>query len=153
LTYDPRCGLSEAEFDEFLALSKTLTTGKVGEGILTISASGSEAYLLDGGEALPHLTGIEINLRNNVIQTPIGVAKDWAETSAGKDSFLGAWAGVRWTLEKAKTDSSPEVAVDFVVGELTDSKRGLIYYRVKEGGRTGRTTVLQIATFELPANH
>jgi hypothetical protein len=150
LTYDSRSGLSKEEFDEYLELSKSLTAGKAGEGTLTINSSRDQAYSLEGDESLSQLTGIEIDLRDNVVRTPLGVAKDCSIVNAAK-SIIGPWAGTKWTLKKPSTESAEEMTIEFALGKQSDSGRGVMYYRVKEGGRGGSTNVMQMVTFDVPA--
>ena len=152
LPYDPRCGLTRAEFDEFRELSESLSMGKAAEGTLTISSKDDEEYLLEGDRTLSHLTGIEIDLRNNVVRTSLGELKECIEVNVGDDSILGAWTGTEWVLERAATASTPKMTVKFAVGKLADSGRGVMFYRVKEGDRAGRTPIIQVVTFDLSAS-
>lgn len=151
LPYDPRCGLTRAEYDEFLALSKKLATKKVGESTLSVSSKDGVVFVLKGGDALPEFTGIEIDLQEKAVRTPEGIAEDYSSVDAGEDSIFGPWKGTKWTLEKPGASTAERVRVEFAIGKLSESGRGVMYYRVKEGGRAGKTTTLKAVTFEPPA--
>ncbi len=53
LPYDPRIGVTESEYKEFLTLSKKMTLQKTTEATLAISRKGDDVYILDGGPVLP----------------------------------------------------------------------------------------------------
>lgn len=73
LPYDARLGLSKTEYDEFLELSKKMTTVKKAEATILVVDKGDDVYVLDGGQQLQDfITGIEIDLRNDKVRTPFG---------------------------------------------------------------------------------
>jgi hypothetical protein len=150
LPYDSRCGLTRSEFDEMLALSAKLTHGKVGEGKLRIKTPAPGVYALEGDDRLPHLVGIEVDLVNNVVRTPLGEATDCSDVDMAADSLLGAWAGKKWTLSKPRTADQEELRVELMVGKQTQSGQGLLVYRVHRGGRGGRSVILETIRFNIP---
>lgn len=149
LPYDPRLGLSESEYREFLAMRATMR--KKTQATLAVSAKGDQVYALDGGESLPDFTGIEIDLKNDLVRTPFGVLTHRAEISTPEDSALGACDGVEWRLEKLDPDAMSRTAAKLLLGTLKRSGRCVINYEVKKLGAEGMTRIAHTLEFDPPA--
>ena len=151
LPYDSRLGLSESEYNEFLALSKKMTMRKKAEATLIVSTDGDDVYLLDGGQALPDFTGIEIDLKNDLVCTPFGVATKRSEIHAPEDSALGAWDGVQWKLENPGPNGITGTFAKLAVGRQKRSGRCVIYYDAKKFGLDEMTRISNVLIYDLPA--
>lgn len=147
LPYDSRLGLSKDEYNEFLVLSKMMTTQKKAEATLIVATADDDVYVLDGGQALPDFTGIEIDLKNDLIRTPFGTLIDRSEIDVAEGSALGAWVGTQWKFENAAPNGVPSTVAKLGVGRLKKSGRCVIYYDVKLIGTDGNTRISHILNF------
>jgi hypothetical protein len=148
LPYDPRLGLSKAEYDEFLAMK--MATQKKAEATLVVTKKEDNVYVFDGGRALPDFTGIEIDLKNDVVRTPFGVLTERSEIDASKDSALGAWVGTQWKTEKLDVNGITGTVAKLAVGKLKPSDRGVIYYDVKNVSLDGKIRISHVLNYDLP---
>jgi len=151
LPYDSRLGLSELEYKEFLALAKEWTTQKTAEAMLLVSSGGNDVYVLDGGQALPDLTGIEIDLQHDLVRTPFGTTTERSEIHAPEHSALGAGDGVQWRLDVPGPDVIPDRVVNLALGRLKRSGRCVLYYDVKKFGSDGLKRITYTLYYDLPA--
>ncbi|MDX1945126.1 MAG: hypothetical protein SFU86_06950 [Pirellulaceae bacterium] len=147
--YDPRCGLTEVEYEEFLALTTSMNVVKAGEAMLEVRSGGENIFVFDGGAELPQWTGFEVNYQSNLVRTPLGEAKKCIRVEV-TESVFGEWSGTEWTLERGESGQQKPVIATFALGTLSSSGRAVMFYRERELGRGGKTTVLQILTFEDP---
>jgi hypothetical protein len=150
IAYDPKLGLTKVEFDEFLALSKQMGMRKKSEAKLNITSKEEDVFVLDGGEALPELTGIEIDLKNDLVRTPFGVAKERTIINAPEKAALGAWSGVQWKFERANPDGISGTFAKLAIGKLKRTGRGVIYYDVLAAAKVGQVRIKYILNFDLP---
>ncbi len=150
LPYDSRLGLTESEYAEFLLLSRKLTARKQQESTLIIKAKDDNVFVLDGGQALSNLTGIEIDLRNDLVRTPFGVLDELFEINANERSALGSWTGMQWKLEKPGPNFTTGTIVKFAIGTLKQSGRRVIYYDVKKIAADGNTVFSHILNYDVP---
>lgn len=151
LPYDPRMGLSQAEYADFLAMSGQMTMQKQGEGEITIIAIGDGVYRLDGGPKLPDLAGIEIDLGRQQVRTPHGIAKEQAPVNASAESALGAWNGVEWKLTQLNQEKKTGSSVKFAIGTLQPSGRSIIYYNVTKLDPAGNARILLVLNYDAAA--
>ena len=132
LPYDPRFGLTEEEYAEFLALAEDLSLKKKRQATLAVVKKGTDIFVLDGGNSLPELTGIEIDLKNDVVRTPFGTAMEASEVKpSSKQNATGPWRGRTWRLEDGDIDTLTGTVVKFSLGKLERSGRAILYYRVR----------------------
>jgi hypothetical protein len=150
LPYNPRLGLSEAEYTELLTLSKKLTTRKKAEATLVVTTEDDEVYVLDGGQALPDFTGIVIDLKNDLVRTPFGILTERSEIDAPDDTALGAWVGTQWKLEKPDPSGIAGTVAKLAVGRLKRSGRCVIYYDVRRISLDGKTRISHILNYDTP---
>jgi len=150
LPYDSRLGLSEAEYNEFLALSKKMTVQKKSEASLTITTKADDVYVFDGGQMLPDFSGIEIDLTNDVVRTPFGILTERSEINASEDSALGAWVGTQWKLEKTDPNGITGMVANLAVGKLKQSGRCVIYYDVRKVSLDGKVRISHVLNYDMP---
>ncbi len=152
LPYDARLGLTEFEYDEYLSLTGKYTLVKVKTATLRVKGDGKQ-FVLDGGDALPHITGIELDLVANTVTTPFGVAAVRREIAASEGQTLtGPWNGVQWKLEKPELEVGAVTLVRFSLGRLKETGRGILLYEAKEvRGRQPTTRARYLLTYDLKA--
>lgn len=151
LPYDPKLGVTEAEYDRFLELSNKFTMQKQAEAELTITKTSDGKFVLDGGTQVPNLTGIQVDLQGNAVTTPYGIATKRSEIDAPEDSALGKWKGVQWSFEQFDEEAGTGAAVKLSVGTHRNSGRGIIYYDVKHAAPNSEPEVFfHVLMFHVP---
>jgi len=153
LPYHVNMGVTRAEYDEALRLMRQIRLAKVGEATLTVRDEGNGPLVLDGGRALPQLTGVVIDLAANQVQTPFGVAARRTRVSPGPEqAATGPWEGELWSREAISGGGSNGVSIKFGVGRLQEGGRGILYYEVKQvaGGRVA-SQASSILTYDIPS--
>lgn len=149
--YDPRMGISAAEHQEFVTLSKMLTAQKSKEAVLNVTAADNDRIVLDGGSTLPELTGIEIDLRNSLVRTPLGDLIMQGGVRTNNDHALGTWDGMEWKLESTESMSSTGTSVSFALGRMRQSGRGVIRYDARQTKQEESTRVFYLLFYDFPS--
>lgn len=150
LPYDRRMGLSAAEYAEFLKLANQLSVAKTDESTLSFTKKGEDAFVLEGGPGLEDVTGIEIDLENDVVRTPFGELTDRKDSDVSDNSAIGPWTGVRWKTDRVDADSGVGIAASFELGQLKESGRSFIHYDVRGARRDGAVRIRHILFFDPP---
>ena len=146
LPYDKRMGLTEAEYNEFITMSKKMTMQKMKEVPLIITQKGEDIFVLDGGKELSDLTGIEIDLKQDQVQTPFGVLTERSIINAPEHTALGAWNGVQWRLAQPESNAVAKLAM----GKLKQSGRCVIYYDVRKISPEEKTRISHVLNYDAP---
>lgn len=146
IDYDPRLGLTEEEYNEFLRLSRELKFVKLTTVPIKVHHT-AEGVELDGGDLLPQLTGITFDPDNKKLKTPFGVCTKATDVRASDEQTrTGRCNGVQWECEQL----FPPSRVRLMLGKLEESGRGLLIYDARgfEGFRPKRVSC--ILTYDLP---
>lgn len=151
LPYDPRMGLSQAEYSDFIAMSGQMTMEKQGEGEISIIPMGDGVFTIDGGPRMPDLKGVEIDFARQEVRTPHGVAKEQAPVNASAGSALGAWNGVEWKMTRLNPKTKTGATVKFALGTLQPSGRSVIYYNVTKLDPAGNARILLVLNYDAAA--
>jgi hypothetical protein len=131
LAYDPRLGVSQTEYQEFLNLSTQLKMEKVGTSTLQVKREGKK-FVFVGSDSLTNLTGIKLDVERNLLETPYGTITEPTEVlaDAKRQRLTGTWNGVTWKLEQFDRDTDSQIKVQFSLGKLTQTGRGILHYEV-----------------------
>ena len=129
--YDARTGLTPAEYDELENLKKQKIRQK-GAATISITKAGTEVYVVDGGPALPELTGIVIDLKNDQVRTPFGVTARHGSYKMPETSPTGAHSGIRWKHETPDASDKAGTYVALSIGRMEPSGRGILVYYVRK---------------------
>jgi hypothetical protein len=150
LAYDVRLGLTEPEYRQFLALADSMVIRPVGPAELRVAAIPG-GWRLDGGTALPDLSGIEIDTLAWEVRTSFGKTSTVkAVVGNANQKTTGQWNGVQWhRADSSIVTTGSGTGITFSLGRLRDSGRVLLYYDAKQaagGVLTARAT--RILTFD-----
>ncbi len=153
LPYHPKMGVTEAEYREMVALVEGVRLSPVRQAELTVRDEGNGRFVMNGGTALPELTGVVVDLANNRVDTPFGSTLTSAPIApdARKQQATGPWKGMSWTREELQPQTRTGTVISFTLGRLQQSGRGILYYeagRVQGGKPMGR--VSRVLTYDLP---
>jgi hypothetical protein len=132
LPYDPKMGLTKEEYKEYLDLGNTLGLTKLKTVMVRVKQDGTRVTLTFG-DGLPGLKEAVINLKDDTVVTPYGVAtsRSVIKASPGQKA-TGPWDGIQWNLEDVNLATAKGTIVKFAIGRLKDTERGIIYYDVKQ---------------------
>lgn len=142
LAYHPNFGMTEAEYEEMSQCVTEMRLEKISEARLGVKPDGQDRYVLDGGDKLPSLSGVVIDLQAQVVETPFGVCKTWSRIEATlSQRVTGPWEGYQWTAEEGVSDLQQAKGVDdvmsadvffakFSLGRFQNEARGLLRYKV-----------------------
>jgi hypothetical protein len=127
IRYDPRIGLTEAEFQEFLALPESieLRPARVDTVVIVQTRTG---WRFDEASRQAGVRGIEIDTVRNVIVTPqFGElpASNPIVASAGQ-KVTGAWGGPRWKREDGNETTLSGTIAHFSIAQH-ESGHTIIY--------------------------
>ena len=152
LPYHPKMGVSEVEYKEMLSLKDEMRMVSVAKAEITVRAEPNGRFTFDGGHALPELTGISIDLEKNRVETPFGTTTTTGQIKpSSEQKVTGPWSGVSWKREDVNIDTMTGTVIEFCIGRLQESGRGILYYnakRVANGSMEGSAS--QVLTYDLP---
>lgn len=151
LPYHPKLGLGKEEYDEMLLLFDQLKLTRVADAELTVRAEGANRFVLDGGRALPELTGIVIDLAAGRVETPFGATTARGEIHASPEQVAtGPWNGIAWEREELDETTLTGTVISFNLGRLQESGRGILYYDAKQmAGGTMQARASRVLTYDL----
>ena len=154
LSYDPRFGITEDEYNAFIQLSEMPRMEKTAEAELHIAEKVRDVLTIDGGSALPELSQIEIDLRNNVVRTPFGALTEFTEVDASEKSAFGAWNGVRWKLQNLDSNEVTGTTVRLIIGFLKEPRRCVLDYDVRKisSDVKTKTRIVRTVYFDVSEN-
>ncbi len=148
LAYDPRMGVSEAEYKEMLSLAEALVVQRGSTGTLRV-ATIPNGWRLDGGTAFPEVNGVEIDTIARMVRTKFGELRDFNLVEANDDQrATGRWTGPQWKLTDVDEATGTGVAASFVLGKLEANSRTLLYFDAKRA-RNGQITERAFRMLEL----
>jgi len=143
LAYHSNFGMTEAEYEEMSQCITEMRLEKIAEARLGVKPDGPDRYVLDGGDKLPSLSGIVIDLQAQVVETPFGVCRTWSRIEASSSQRVtGPWEGYQWTAEEGVSDlqqakdvndvmSADVFFAKFSLGRFqSDPALGLLRYKV-----------------------
>ena len=135
LPYDPKLGLTQEEYDEYLKIWERREFKPVEPVVLQLkkSADGMWAITTAGG-ALP-ISTLKYDPEKDVFVSPNGEMKRLEDVKAEKHSILGAWEGHEWKFEEE--NSLGKTKENFAVGKSGDGKFGMLVYRMQEVSSEG----------------
>ena len=145
LAYHSNFGMTPKDYEEFLACGKTsMQLVKTGEARIFVKEEGQERYVLDGGKQLPMLSGIVLDLSEQVVETQFGVCRQVSRIEASSaQNVTGPWSGYQWKFEqgvgnleqmerKAQLKELNVTLVQFSLGRFQEANRGILYYKVQQ---------------------
>lgn len=145
MLYDPRTGLTKVEFDEYTSLLENMSLRKEREAVLKVTASGDDVFTLDGQGTIPELTGIQVDLKQNLVRTSDCDLTEMKTSDISEGAVIGPWKGFTWQHTEVDKASLSGISASLSVGRLKQSGRGLLYYKLtvlKSGTLKKQATVI-----------
>jgi hypothetical protein len=131
IAYDPRTGLTEAEFQEFLVLPESiqLLPARVDTVVVVQTKNG---WRFDDASRFAAVRGIEIDTVRNRVSTPqfgeLPASNPIVASAAQK--VTGAWGGPRWKLEEGNERTLSGTSAHFSIAQH-ESGHTIIYLDAK----------------------
>ncbi len=138
LPYDPKLGLTEEQYAEYLELWAKREFKSVDPVILQLK-EGSDgrwnihAAVSNGGSS--PISTLKYDPEKDVFISPNGTMERLEDVDADKNSILGAWTGHEWKFEEET--SLGKTKENFAIGKTGDGKFGLLIYRMQEVSSEG----------------
>jgi len=151
IAYDPRLGMTKEEYQEYLDFTKKMPLLKAKSVKVRVTRE-DEKVTLDIGEDAPGLKKVVLDLKEETLTTPFGVATegDWGESPEDRRSpLLGSWTGVSWELKKDEKEPPSTSQVRFGIGKLKENGRGVLYYDVKHLSEKSRIRSFHVLQYDL----
>lgn len=130
--WDAKLGITKAEYDDMMAMSRKLHLARIASTTLTFKRESGGVIVLDGGTAAAELTGLRFTPDRQSVSGAYGVLKgrqDVHQTDATAPS--GVWHGVQWN--GADKDKAGNARMTYLVlGRMTPSNRGLMFLSVRQ---------------------
>lgn len=136
LPYDPKLGLNEDEYAEYLKLwgarkfvseaKVSLSLKQVGDGLWQLAVS---------GPGMP-IRLLRYQPEGDSWTSTNGTLKRIDDINADERSILRGWTGQEWKMEKE--DSFVKAKENFAIGREKKGKHGLLVYRYQEVDSDGR---------------
>ena len=150
IVYDPKMGITHAEYDEMIALTKSVKLKKVASTTLRFARTPSGSIRVTGGKGAEPLSGLTVAADRQTVSGGFGAMAgrhDVYQTDPSAPS--GLWSGVEWQLETGDPNSGNARAARLAVGRISASSRGILYLDVREmkAGKMGG--VSRILTYPL----
>ncbi len=130
LPFDERLGLTQTEYNEYIALWNQRDFKPMEEVMLLLRQNPGDSWsLIATGQASTFST-LRYNAKNDSFRSPNGELKRIADVTADSASILGKWTGQEWRFEEET--SLGKTKENFAIGRLAGNKYGLIIYRAQE---------------------
>lgn len=138
LPYDPKLGLSQEQYDEYLELWDKREFKAVEPVILSLRQDSQGMWLINGsagpGTSVP-ISTLKYDPEKDVWISPNGTMERLEDVKADQRSILGAWSGYEWRFEEE--NSLGKTKENFAIGQTGDETYGLLIYRMQEVSSEG----------------
>jgi hypothetical protein len=131
LPYDPKLGLTEGEYREFLRLSDSVQMRPVRTETLVIEPIAA-GWRFGAATTVSALRGLEIDTVANQVRSSFGNLQIASPITASRaQRATGRWAGPRWTLEAVDSLTRTGTRAAFAVGKHESTGRTVIYFNAQ----------------------
>jgi hypothetical protein len=147
LPYDERLGLTQTEYDEYLALWRKREF-KASEEIVLVLNPGDSGWSITAGGSAAAISTLRYRPETDSFESPSGVLKRIDDIKADPDSILGAWSGSEWKFEEQSEIS--KFRENIAIGRFADQPYGLIVYRAQEMSTEGTRLLDKSVVIRIP---
>lgn len=130
LPYDEKLGLTQEEYDDYLALWAKREFKATQEVMLVLRETFGETWSLTASGEAGAISTLRYDPKKDVFRSPNGELKRLEDITAGKDSILGEWTGKEWRFEEET--GLGKTKENFAIGTMTGKGFGLVIYRAQE---------------------
>lgn len=149
VAYDARLGVTREEFDEYLQLVKEQSYKKSKSIEVKVKRDASRV-VLNFGDQVPELGEVELDLKADTVKTAYGVATRAADIAANEGQrATGPWNGFQWKLQNVDDESDRRTSVQFAIGVLKNSGRGIVYYKASRVGGNSPVSFSHVLQYDI----
>jgi hypothetical protein len=130
LPFDEKLGLTQAEYNEYLALWNKREFKPMEEVMLLLRKSSGDTWVITATGNARALSTLRYTVKNDGFRSPNGEMKRIEDIKAESSSILGEWTGLEWKFEEET--GLGKIKENFAIGRLGDKKHGIIVYRAQE---------------------
>lgn len=136
LPYDPKMGITKAEYQQILSMNKKMKLVKGKSVKLTFTSLSDNKVKITTDDLQDPLNDIVIGDKETGVTTRYGQLTEFHKINnadPNENAITGPWKGVKWSIQKSEKDFKKKgVAknIQFVIGKLENKKLGIIYYEV-----------------------
>lgn len=138
LPFDPKLGLTEEQYKEYLDLWARREFKPVDPVVLQLKRGSDGRWSINaavpGGGSSP-ISTLKYDPEKDVFVSPNGAMSRLEDVNADKNSILGEWTGHEWKFEEETSLSKTKE--NFAIGQTGDGKFGLVIYRMQEVSSEG----------------
>lgn len=142
MSYDPRLGLTQAEFEEFRAWSDNPKLAVVAKAQLGIDRKSPDLFVVTGLGLIADIRDLEVDLATNTVRNSFCEMKRSNDLKPSDKAAFGRANGACWSYEDEK------MSCKLTLGILEESGRGLLIYELK--GRQPTENSDRILIYDLP---
>ena len=130
LPFHENLGLTQAEYDEYLALWRQREFRPTEEVMLLLRPSFGGTWTITASGEAGMLSTLRFDPEAGTFRSPNGVLKRIEDIEADPDSILGEWGGPEWRFEEET--GFGQTKENIALGRFADGKHGLVVYRIQE---------------------
>ncbi len=135
LPYDKRLGLTEKEYEEYLALWGKRDFKPIEDVMLLLRQSAGGTWTVTATGNASTFSTLRYDPKKDVFRSPNGEMARIEDIKADATSILGAWTGKEWKFEEET--GLGKIKENFALGQLTKKGYGIIVYRAQEMSSEG----------------
>lgn len=134
MPYDPKMGITQAEYQQILSMSKKMKLVKGKSVKLTFTSLSDNKVKITTDDLQNPLNDIVIGDKEMGVTTRYGQLTEFHTiNNADPNAITGPWKGVQWSIQSSEKDLKEKgfsMNIKFAIGELENKKQGIIYYNV-----------------------
>lgn len=151
LPFHEKLGLTQAEYDDYLALWRKREFRAMEEVLLLLRESPGGIWTLTATGNASQLSTLRFQTESGTFRSPNGELKRIEDIKAPADSILGEWSGPEWRFEEET--SLGKTKENIALGRFADGKFGVVVYRMQDVSSEGtvlmdRSLVIRFALGE-----
>lgn len=135
LPFHEKLGLTQAEYDEYIALWRKREFRTIEEVLLLLRESAGGTWTLTATGNASQLSTLRYQPKNDTFRSPNGEMVRIEDIAAVADSILGEWSGPEWRFEEET--SLGKTKENIALGRFADGKHGLVVYRLQDVSSVG----------------
>lgn len=129
LPFDPKLGLTQQEYDEYLKLWDAREFKAVEAVVITLSEDSEGMWRITTANGAQAISTLKYDPKKDVFISPNGTMNRLEDVKADKRSILGEWTGHEWKFEEE--NEFEKTKENFAIGKTADGKFGLLVYRMQ----------------------
>jgi hypothetical protein len=128
--YDARLGLTQAEYDEYIALWNKRQFRPVEDVTLMLRQGSNDTWTLVSTGGASAFSTLRYSAKEDTFRSPNGVLKRAKDIQSDASGVLGEWTGAEWEFEEET--GLGKTKENFAIGQFADRKFGILVYRAQE---------------------